>query len=233
MFEYDVIPLIQNRAMYGQFRIPNTAVVLSDQSDVSADMLDRLTDFFCSNHGNSDWDLINSEFWVVSQEQLPDLMAQLRTAALRSFRDYENSDEEGLIVCQWSMPEHPWVMVGVFNDFYAELEQDVNVGALSKCYQYNTITTHNSYMQLLHDLKPNIHKQDFPTDDVIELWADMRFDHNVTPEYFLLGFSGHVVGYDDLPDTVVGAIEQHFAQKQAQAIETHLSTVGPNSKRKI
>lgn len=233
MFEYDVTSLIQNRAVYGQFRSPNTAVVLSDQSDVSANMLNLFTDWLCFKNESYGWECTTSEFWAVSQEQLPGLMAQLHTAAWKSFRDYENVEDDAMMVCQWSAPEHPWVMVGVFNSFDAELEHNINIGALSKCYQNNRITTHNSYMQLLHDLKLNIHKPDFPTDDVIELWADMRFDHTVTPEHFLLGFTGHVVGYDDLPDTVVGAIEQHFAQKQAQAIETHLSTVGHNSKRKI
>lgn len=228
MFECEISAIIQH-PMYGQFRAPNAAVFLSEQS-ASDKTVQRLVDYFCLNEGDSG---ITSEFWVVSKEQLPQLMAQVRTATTQCFRDYASNHDDGVVVGHWSTEGNPWVMVGVFNSFDAELGYYVDVGNINCCYHYNILSCYNSYMQLLHDLKPNIHKTGFPTECVIELWADMRSDHTVTPNNFLMGFMGTVVGYEDMNSVSRHAIEHYIAQQQAYAIEAALPAGARTHTRKI
>ena len=214
--------------MYGQFRHPDAATLLQEFTSEEQHDIHQPVDLFLS----MEWEDITSEFWVVSYSERAQFLDNLTAAGRQAFANYDHQDDF-LIACEWHSADKQWAVFGVFNSFYAEIEEGVEL--TSHAYWYSALTNHNSFRQIFGDLIFNTAKPGFPTQEVVELLVDMRSNANISPEDFLLRQLNDEPGWSPIDDIPRAAIEEYLAHRQAQRLSAAVQPVaqGQHAKRKI
>lgn len=218
-FPYDV---------YEQFRAPDQASLISFVDLDNDEIAEKLGDFSVW-----EWEQTSCEFWVVPFDQYEVFVQRYQTALKKARTEY---DDETFVVCQWHDPKKQWAVIGAFNYFDIALEDSVVLD--NNWYWYSSLSDHNYYPQIIHDLEYNVGKPNFPTDEVIGIWANMRMDQSWSEKNFLLNFLKPHPHWQLLNPTAQQAIEEYLASKQAlilnQALNQAIETSAPSSvKRKL
>lgn len=221
-FPYDV---------YEQFRSPDCSSLVSFKDLSQEDIAQRLEDFT-----EWEWERITSEFWVVPFDQYDQFITQyysaLKQAAAHGSFDTDMHEDETFVVCQWHDPKKQWAVMGAFNCCSVALED--TVGLNDDWYWYSALSDHNYYQQIMDDFQYNVEKPNFPTSDVVGLWADMRLDKSVSKENFLLRFLQPQDQWDPISSLARTAIEEHLCMLQAKTLQAAVEDSAASSvKRKI
>lgn len=177
------------------------------------DIAQRLEDFSVW-----EWEQITSEFWVVPFAQYDDFVKRYFSALKKSTGafPFDMFDDETFFICQWHDPEKQWAVMGAFNCCSVALED--TVGLNDDWYWYSSLPDHNYYQQIMGDLQYNVEKNNFPTSDVVGLWANMRLDKSVSKEKFLLRFLQHHDQWSPISSLARTAIEEHLCVLQSKTL---------------
>lgn len=226
MSTHDVKKLLHANMVHSQFRAADAAT-LFDAPGSEGREIDARLDFFSGSGPEN----TNSEFWVVHCTEREEFLSALHTAARSAFRDYENQHNDFLIACEWYDANQQWAVVGVFNSFDAELEMSVKL--TPRAYWHSAMPINNYYRQIVNDLKFNTTKTGFPTQTVVGILADMRFDRSVSATHFLLEQLEDAPGWSSIDDIPRTAIEEYLAHQQALVLNAAVGSTTHTTKRKI
>lgn len=208
--------------VYEQFRSPDRLSIVSVKN-LNTDEIDQRLDGFTT----WEWDQTTSEFWVVPFDQYDQFVKRYYSAlknlvARSGFDSYDRYngqmyDDETFVVCQWHDPDKKWAVMGGFNCCGLAVED--SIGLNDNWYWYSSLSDHNYYQQIMDDLQYNVEKTNFPTSDVVGVWANMRLDRSVSKENFLMGFLQHQDQWDPISPSARTAIEEHLYMLQAKTLQ--------------
>lgn len=221
--------------VYEQFRSPDRLSMVSVKN-LNQDDIDQRLECFTT----WEWDQTTSEFWVVPFDQYDQFVKRyysaLKNAVARSgFDAYDRYngqmyDDETFVVCQWHDPEKQWAVMGAFNCCGLAVED--SVGLNDNWYWYSSLCDHNYYQQIMDDLQYNVEKSNFPTSDIVGLWANMRLDRSVSKEHFLLSFLQPQEHWDPISLCARTAIEEHLYMLQSKTLQEAVEHSGSSSVRR-